>query len=160
MLSVNFIFWYIYCDGCWHSPLPNLTHDRLLPLDIQSQYLVTVTKPIQSKPHQIRENSGGNVSTKQVKFSCQGWPKVKDALEMCPTTLTKVSRSNGTAPHPISAHNLAQHQQNRQNQMKHPSERVQDFQRSTAPYGPGQRPSAEDNLKRWTDKWNKMENQK
>src|SRR2546421_5863707 len=66
------------------------------------------------------KTSGGNVSTKQDKFSCQGWPKVNDALEKCPTSLTEVSCSNGTAPHPISTRNLAQHQQNCQNQMKHP----------------------------------------
>jgi hypothetical protein len=165
MLSVNFISWYIYtaiyCDGRWYRPLlPNLTHDRLDPLDIQPQSSVTVTNPIQSKSHQVRGNSGGNVSREQVKFLCREWPKVPDALEMCRTTLTELSRSNGTAPHPISDSNLAQHQQNRQNQMKDCSERVHDFQWSTAPYGPRQRPSVEDKLNRWADKWKKMEKQK
>jgi len=74
--------------------------------------------------------------------------------------LTDYTSSQGKAPHPITSQNLAKHQQNGHNQMRAPSERVHNYQRSAASYGPGQRPSAEDRLNQWTDEWNKLAEKK
>lgn len=44
--------------------------------------------------------------------------------------------------------------------MRGPTGRVQDYQRSAAAYGPGQRPSVEDELKHWAEGWEKLANDK
>jgi len=91
------------------------------------------------------------------KSPSQGWPWVRDHHTLYTTTsLTESSSSQSTALHAITSKNLAQHQQTTHNQMKPTSERVQDFQRSAASYGLGQRPRAEDVLKQWTDEWTKL----
>ena len=124
---------------------PYFTHHYKLKPAIASQYQKGKIS-VRHAFHTIRNKSPS-----------QGWPWVRDHHTLYTTTsLIESSSRQSTVLHAITSKNLAQHQQTTHNQMKPTSERVQDFQRSAASYGLGQRPRAEDVLKQWTDEWTKL----
>jgi hypothetical protein len=152
---------YLYCYGIWRvQRLPSLIPHYSLPLYTASQFTATATKSsnFRSSIHQkgielgwicLRNQKSPSPMPRMVRGN-------RPLLLSIITPVTDSTTSQSKKPHPFTSKNLDKHQQSTHNQMKPPSERVLDYQRSAASYGPGQRPSAEIGLKQWTDEWRKL----